>query len=87
MYKDMRVKYLFINMRYPVYVKFQGMLIVALVIAALPSFLYFKDSPNWMLKNVWWVLLIMVGLEIVETFLAIGKAKRDFHRPDANDTA
>ena len=86
MYEEMRVKYLFINLRYPVYVKLQGMLIAALVIGALPCFLYLKDSPIWMLKNVWWFLLILAGLEILEAFLAIGKAKRDFHRQDANDT-
>jgi len=87
MYEDMRVKYLFINLRYPVYVKFQGMLIVALVIAALPCFLYLKDNPIWMLKNLWLFCLVLAGLEILEAWLAIGKAKRDFHRRDGNDTA
>ena len=87
MYKDMRVKYLFINMRYPVYVKCQGMLIAVLIIAVLPSFFYLKDSPIWMLKNLWWFCLVLAGLEILETLLAIGKTKRDFHRRDANDTA
>lgn len=79
MYEDMRVKYLFINLRYPVYVKLQGMLIVTLIIAALTCFLYLKDSPLWMLKNVWWFLLIMAALEILEALLAIGKAKRAYN--------
>ena len=87
MYEKMRVKYLYINLKYPMYVKLQGMLIVALIIAALPCFLYLKDSPVWMLKNAWWLCLTLAFLEIVEALVAIGKAKRDFNSQDGNNIA
>ncbi|MBC8372576.1 MAG: hypothetical protein ISS69_08935 [Phycisphaerae bacterium] len=87
MYEEMRVKYLFINLKYSAYVKLQGILIAVWTIAALPCFLYLKDSSIWMLKHVWWLCLVVALLEGVEAFLAIGKAKRDFHRPAGNDTA
>ena len=79
MYEDMRVKYLFINMRYPAYIKLQVILVVSLVIASLLCFLFARDSQIWLLKNAWWLCLIVAVGEIVETFMAIGKAKKKFH--------
>ena len=79
MYEEMRVKYLFVNMKYPLYLKLQGLLIVALVIGAAACYFLIKDSSQWIVKNAWWICLVAAGLEVLEAAAAIGKAKKDFH--------
>jgi len=78
MYEDMRVKYLFINLRYPAYVKWQSAIIVGCFVAAGLFFMFARGSGVWILSNAWWLCLIVGGLEILETVLALGKAKKDY---------
>lgn len=81
---EMRVKYLFINLKYPAYVKLQMVIVAGWFIGALLCFLYAKDSPIWVLKNSWWLCVVIALLEVGESFLAIGKAKRDFRIANEN---
>ena len=76
MYEDMRVKYLFLNLSYPAYVKLQTVLVAIWVIAAAVLFLLARDSSIWLLENGWWLCLAIGILEALESVVAIGKAKR-----------
>ncbi|MCP4375911.1 MAG: hypothetical protein GY794_07030 [bacterium] len=80
MYEEMRVKYLGLNLKYSTYLKLQGLLVVLCIIAALPCFLYLKDHSRWILRNAWWCCLVVAFLEVVESVVAITKAKKDFNR-------
>ncbi|MDP7287742.1 MAG: hypothetical protein QGH94_07095 [Phycisphaerae bacterium] len=79
MYEDMRVKYLLVNMKYRRYLKWQVGLIAVLLIAALPFFLYTRDSSNWMLKNAWWLCLVLAVLEVFEGIVAVSRAKKAYN--------
>jgi len=80
MYEEMRVKYLFINMRYPAYVKLQVVTIIGGIIGALLLFFLARDSQYWVLKNGWWILAVASLLEVGETFLAIKRAKKQVNQ-------
>ena len=79
MYEEMRVKYLFVNMKYPLYLKLQGLLIVSLIIAAAACYFLIGDSSIWVVKDAWLICLILAGLEVFEAAVAIGKAKKNFN--------
>ena len=78
MYEEMRVKYLFVNMKYPLYLKLQGLLIVSLVIAAAACYFLIKDSSIWVVKDAWLICLVLAAFEVFEAAVAIGKAKKNF---------
>jgi len=80
----MRVKYLFINMKYPLYVKLQGLLIVTLFAAAAACFVFLRDSATPVVKYAWALCLLVGLLEIVEMAVAIAKAKKAFHRESSS---
>ena len=79
MYEQMRVKYLFLDLEYPAYIKLQAVLAVAWIIGALLSFFFGRDSQMWLLQNGWWFGPIVAFLEVVEAFVAVNKAKKDFN--------
>ena len=78
MYEEMRVKYLFINLRYPAYVRLQIVAVAAWIVGALLCFLFAGDSSVWLLRNGWWLCPCGALLEVGESFVAINKAKKDF---------
>ncbi|MFB3109000.1 MAG: hypothetical protein ACE1ZE_06470 [Candidatus Binatia bacterium] len=81
MYEKMRVKYLFVNLEYPTYIKLQAVLAVAWMMGGLLSFLYGRDSQMWLLQNGWWFGPCVALLEVIEAFVAVNKAKREFNDP------
>jgi hypothetical protein len=87
MYEEMRVKYLFINLRYPAYLKLQIALVAAWLVVSLLCFSFTKNSSMWILKNAWWLCIIVALLEVGESLVAINKAKKDFNIQSKNDNA
>jgi len=82
MYDEMEVKYLFINLKYPAYVKLQIVLVIAWITVAFLLFLYARDSSVWLFRNGWWICPIIAVCEVGESLVAIKKAKEGF--PEAN---
>jgi len=79
---NMRVKYMFVDLKYSAYIKLQTALITAFIIGSVLCFLYTQDSPTWYLKNGWWLCLLVAGLEFIESLIAVHKAKKK-HGPKA----
>ena len=79
MYEDMRIKYLGVNLKYSSYVTLQTFLIIAWLIASSFCFIYLKSNDIWFFKNAWWFCIIIGFLELVESFIAISKTKRDYN--------
>lgn len=82
MYEDLSVKYLFINLKYPTYVKLQTALIIGWLIAATLFYIFASESSVWILRNAWWICLAIGLLEILESQFAIRKAKSSYHAKD-----
>ncbi len=80
MYEGMRVKYLFINLKYPAYVKLQSICVLALLIGAVLCYLFTRDSQFWLLRNGWWIGIVGALAEIVESLVAINAAKYIYRR-------
>ncbi|WP_441004573.1 hypothetical protein [Pseudocolwellia agarivorans] len=78
MYQNMSIKYLFINLKYPSYVKLQVILFTFWVIASPISYVLLKESSISLLHNAWWVCLCIALAEAFESFLAIKKAKKGY---------
>ncbi len=87
MYENMRVKYLFVDLEYPAYIKLQAVLAAAWLIGGLLSFLFGGDSQMWLLQNGWWLGPIVALLEVIEAFVAVNKAKKDFNSQSNYNTA
>ena len=79
MYEEMRIKYYFVDMKYSLYIQFQGAFVIALLIGAILCFFLTQDSDNWFLKNGWWLLSIFALLEVGEAYIAIKKSKKEFN--------
>lgn len=96
MYKDMRVKYLFVNLKYPAYVKLQVALVVGWFVAGGVLFFFARDSGIWLLANGWWLCPVIAVAEVAESMAAVAKAKKDYvsssegewmhNNPDAGDS-
>lgn len=85
MKNEMRVKYLFINLKYPSYIKLQAILIIALLSGAILTYFFAHDSQFWFLRNGPWFYPIIALLEVGEAYIAIRKAKKTFNeQPDAS---
>ncbi len=87
MYENMRVKYLFVDLEYPAYIKLQAVLAFVWMLGALLSFYFGRDSPIWVLQNGWWLGPIVALFEVVEALVAVNKAKKDFNSPSRYNTA
>ena len=55
MYDEMRVKYLFVNLKYQSYLRLQVFLVVFLFIAAIICYIYLRDSSDLIYRNAWWL--------------------------------
>jgi uncharacterized membrane protein len=84
MYEEMRVKYLFINLKYPAYVKMQIAITLGWLIVGGLLFVFARDSRIWLLANGWWLSLVMVLGEVIESYLAVAKAKKDYAASEDN---
>jgi len=87
MNEEMRIKYLFVDMKYSSYIKLQGTFIIALLIGAMLSFFLAQDSETWFFKNSFWLLPIVAVLEMGEAYIAIKKSKKEFNAQQSTDTA
>lgn len=75
----MRVKYLFIDLKYPAYIKLQIFLVVGWLLGAVLCFMFAKESAGWFVKNGWWLCLTIAVLESFESIGAIYKAKENYN--------
>ena len=80
MYEAMQVKVLFFNFKYPAYVKLQVALVVGLLIGSALFYQFARGSDVWLLNNGWWLCLVLGGLEVLESLVAISKAKKDYRK-------
>ena len=87
MNEEMRIKYYFVDMKYSLYIQFQGAFVIALLIGAILCFFLTQDSDNWFLKNGWWLLSIFAVLEVGEAYIAIKKSKKEFNAQQSTDSA
>ena len=87
MNEEMRIKYLFVDMKYSLYIQFQGSFVIALLIGAILCFFLTQDSDNWFLKNGWWLLSVFAVLEAGEAYIAIKKSKKEFNAEQSTDNA
>ena len=55
MYEEVRVKYLFIDLLYPKYLRLQGVIVGLLVIASVSCFLFLRESEFWLWRNAGWI--------------------------------
>lgn len=85
-YDDMRIKYLFVNLTYPAYVRLQIALVAAWIIGAALLFFFARDSSVWLLKNGWWLCLVIGFAEVGEAVVAIGKAKQAYDAGNRADS-
>lgn len=76
MYDNLRIRYLFFNLRYPTYVVVQGAVIAAWAVAAVLFYLFGRGSDVWLWDNAWWICILAGALEIVESRIALARAKR-----------
>lgn len=81
---DLRVKYPFISIRYRDYIRLQGAIIAALLVASALFFVFARDHGFWLLAHAWWVCLMAAGLEVLESLVAVRRAQRS-HAESAND--
>ncbi len=87
MYREMKVKYLLLNMKYPSYIKLQSFLVIALLVGAILTFFFAQSSQIWFLKNGPWLYPIIALLEVGEAYMAIRKAKKKFDVQQNKSTA
>lgn len=87
MNEEMRVKYLFLNMKYPSYIKLQSIFVIAWLVGAVLSYFLAQDSQVWFLKNGPWLYPIIALLEAGEAYMAIKKAKKEFNVQPSTTTA
>ncbi len=80
MYEDMQVKILFIELKYPAYVKLQVALVIGLLIGSALFYQFARGSEDWLLNNGWWLCLVIGGMEVLEARIAISKAKKNYRR-------
>ena len=78
MYDEMKVKILFLNIKYPLYLKIQIAMVIGWFIGGFLCYLYLKDSSVWYLKNGWWLFPVIAILEVGEAFVVIKKAKKEY---------
>jgi len=76
-FEAMRVKYMFMDLRYPTYLKLQISLVVVGAVLAAVLFPYRGDA-NWLLGNGWWLCLVAVVGEVLESVVAISVAKKKY---------
>lgn len=87
MNEEMRIKYLFVDMKYSLYVKIQGTFVITLLIGAILSFFLAQNSEIWFFKNSFWLLPIFAVLEAGEAYIAIKKSKKEFNAEQSTDNA
>jgi len=75
MAEELRVKYLFVNLRYRNYVRLQAGIVVTWIVLAVIAYVARSGSPSPLWSNAWLVGVIAAVAEGVESKLAVDKAK------------
>jgi hypothetical protein len=87
MYQEMKVKYLFVELVYPTYVKLQVTLFLVWLTASPICFLFLNDSQLPYAEHYWWACIAIAVLEAAEAYIAIKKSKRNFSPIAAESSA
>ncbi|MDP8238435.1 MAG: hypothetical protein P9X24_05050 [Candidatus Hatepunaea meridiana] len=69
-------KIIFFKMKLSNYKLLQSIVIPVAFIAMALAFIFLRNSEDWLLNCLWWVLLIAIVAEIIETMIVIGNAKK-----------
>lgn len=83
MQDEARVQYLFLNFRYRTYLRLQTALVAALAAAGVLFFLFARNHEIWWLAQAWWICLLAAGLEVLETWLAVSRTKKQYQTDTA----
>ena len=78
MSEEMRVKYLFVDLKYSTYVKLCAVITICWLLLGGFFFVYTQDSSIWFLKNGWWLSPVVALVGVIESILAISKAKKEY---------
>ncbi len=84
---DLRIRYPFVSLRYRNFIRLQGVIIGALVVAAGVLFTEASGHPFWLLANGWWILLLVAVLEVGESWLLIRRGRIRAGQSDSGDQA
>lgn len=79
---ELRVRYLFVNMKLANYVALSVVSVLITSIAAAVAYALLRDHPQPLISYVWLVLAIAVPLQVVEAAMAIRRSRR---RADGED--
>lgn len=82
---EIRVRYPFLSLRYRNFIRLQGVIIGALVVAAGVLFTEARGHPFWLLAHGWWILLLVAALEVGESWLLIRRARIRAGQSDSGD--
>ena len=74
----MEIKYLFIGMKYPAYIKLQTTLLIGWIAASALFFFFGPSAGSWPLRNAWWLCLALAVVELLETLIAVRFAKKKY---------
>lgn len=83
---ELRIRYPFFSLRYRNFARLQAIIIGALLIAAVAFFLEARNHPFWWFANAWWILLVVAGLEGVESWLLVRRARMDSSEPETRES-
>jgi lysylphosphatidylglycerol synthetase-like protein (DUF2156 family) len=73
--EETRVRYPFFSLRYRNFIRLQGAIIGALLVAAAAFFVEARTHSFWWFANAWWILLVVAALEGVESWLLLHRAR------------
>ncbi|MBN1418231.1 MAG: hypothetical protein JXP34_05605 [Planctomycetes bacterium] len=71
-----RVKILFVEMKARTYIWIQVVIIAAGLAAAVAFYTLARESDFWPLANAWWLCLLLVLGEALESVAVLAKARR-----------
>ena len=74
---EVRVRYLFVNMKLSKYIAISAITVAATTAGAVVTYLTLRNSPLWPLTKIWMVLASAVPCLILEAWIAVRRAKRE----------
>jgi len=78
---ELRVKYLFVNMKLANYVTLSIVTVILTAIAASVTYALFHDHPMFLISKIWLVLAAAIPLQIFEAVMAVRRARRRASKP------
>lgn len=70
------IQYLLFKIRLSKFKRFMKFLIVFWIIAAIASFIHLRDSPVWLISNLWIIFSIIAIGESIELWYIVKKSKK-----------